>query len=72
MAVVLVNVFFLFFLDLLLLLSLLHLLPPKKDEAIAFLSQMSYRLTFKFLSEQSDYLIFVLNLTEVSHYNVLF
>lgn len=33
---------------------------------------MSYRLTFKFLSEQCDYLIFVLSLTEVSHYNVLF
>lgn len=46
-------------------------LAPLKYEAIAFLSQMSYRLTFK-LSEQSDYLIFVWNLTEVSHYNVLF
>lgn len=45
---------------------------PLKYEAIAFPSQMSYRLTFKFLSEQSDYLIFVLNLTEVSHYNVFF
>lgn len=46
-------------------------LAPLKYEAIAFLSQMSYRLTFK-LSEQCDYLIFVWNLTEVSYYNVLF
>lgn len=47
-------------------------LAPLKYEAIAFFSQMSYRLTFKFLSEQSDYLIFVWNLTEVSHFNVIF
>lgn len=43
------------------------ILPQK---AIAFLSQMSYKLAFKLLSQRSDcYLNFVLNLTSV---NVLF
>ena len=46
--------------------------PPKIWGNSIFFSQMSYRLTFKFLSEQSDYLIFVWNLTEVSHFNVIF
>lgn len=58
MAVVLVNLFFFFcggegsspFIN-------FTSLAPLKYEAIAFLSQMSYRLTFKFLSEQSDYFI---------------
>lgn len=39
------------------LVNFTSLAPPLKYEAIAFLSQMSYRLTFKFLSEQSDYFI---------------